>query len=1042
MTLLVVHLSDIHFTSGSNPLQSRIEALSAAISTIDHDVETCILVISGDVAQAGRDEEYRIAEGFIAELTSKLLERGVGKTLEVVCIPGNHDCLLPAEDTLLRDSLIAGIKPSLQSPSPDPKLLSTLLNAQSHFWKFAETVEATKPLTDAEKVARLRTFPLRNGLTAHFFLVNTALLSRREEKQGQLDLPMSLVKLAAPETEKGCIYISVFHHSYNWITSNVAVEFRALVEQISDFALSGHQHFPYQAQQETEVNSALTYLEGGALQDSAYALQSQFGAFAYDVERSEEKIVTFRWKNDFYQTHSDSGWKARSFNARSRHQFIPTPQFLGLLSDPGIPQLDSPGGPLKLQNIFVAPDLSVTRRGSDPVRIPGDTVLSHLSGVEYGLCTGSYRSGKSTLAAMLFHSTLYSSAVVPLLLNGRLIASGDPREIDMLIEQNFCVQYEQRGGSSFEKYLQLPGGDRCLIVDDWHLSKLNKSGRRQFVDHVRKIYGRTLFFCSDVFRFEDAADGIDPEADLADCEDMSILEFGHVARGKLVDRWVSLKNPAAKTNEREMQKTIEETERVLLNVMGKNTLPSLPFIILCILQVRENGGATNQEAGSFGYLYEVLVTTALHRSKSAEAQLDKKFTILSNLAYSLLRNGEQTISVEQFMKSIEAYSSSYRVKVNAKDILEDLLYTRVLIERDGNLSFMYPHYYYYFVARHFRDSARKTDAKDARQIVDHMIDHIGREEHSAIIMFLVYFTKDADIINRLIANADKVFKEMAPCRLEEDVSFLDVIGKPGRRIEVPEQVNLTEARKERRKARDEAQAALSPDLGQFDSYSDDMPDSLKIRLGFKHMEMLGQIVRNFPGSLEGDDKLLILDASYRLGLRVLAGLMDILRRALHHSRADLSRKHDEAIPTKQEELKEISDMFDDMIRMVADLSSIAIIKKLSSCVGLADLEEAYSETASIVGESTATRLINFAIRLDHLDGFPEDELRKLHRSLKDNGLALETLRLLVAQYMMVIGLENHKTRQSISKLLGIESNSPSILGQARRRFADPPPAKS
>ena len=1042
MTLLIVHLSDIHFTNGPTPLQDRVEALAAAISTVDRSVQTCILVFSGDVAQSGKVGEYEAAEAFLCKLSDNLRARVPGLVLEVVCVPGNHDCILPEEETTLRDSLIAGIKPSLQSAAPDSKLLSTLLGAQSAFWAFAERAEGNLIPEDKQRVARTRSFALNDERKAHFFLVNTALLSRRSEKQGQLEIPMNLVKMETPESEEGGVYISVFHHSYVWITSNVAIEFRALVEQVSDFALSGHQHFPYKAQQETDFGSTLTYLEGGALQDENYALQSQFGVIAYDLERSEQRIVSFRWKSDYYQAQPNAGWKARTFNTHSRHRFIVTPHFLVTLSDPGIPLLELPGGPLKLQDIFVAPDLSVKKRGADPVRVAGDSTISYLSGIEYGLCSGSYRSGKSALASMLFLSTLYASNVVPLLLNGRLIISSDPREIDKLISQQFTAQYEQRSDGTLEKYLQMSRSSLCLIVDDWHLSKLTKARRKIFVDHVRKMFGKAIFFCSDVFRFEDAADGIDPKTDLLDCEDMTILEFGHVARGKLIDRWVFKMNPASQSNEREAQKTIEETERVLLNVMGKNTLPSLPFIIICILQARESGGVTNQEAGSFGYLYEVLVTMALNRSKAPEVQLDKKFTILSNLAYFLLKNREDNISIEKFMQSIDEYSSSYRVKVNSKDILEDLLNARVLTERDGNLSFMYPHYYYYFVARHFRDSSRKTEAaEEARQIVNHMVDHIGREEYSAIIMFLVYFTKDVDIINRLISNADLVFHEKPLCRLEEDVSFLEVIGKPGRRIEVPEQVDPAEVRSERRKARDEAQAALVDDVEEIDSYSDDMPNSLKIRLGFRHMELLGQIVRNFPGSLEGDEKLLILDASYRIGLRILAGLMEILRIALRNSREELSRKHEEAIPSKQEELKELSDLFDEMVRMVADMSCFAIIKKLSSCLGLADIEDAYPETAVMVGESTATRLINFSIRLDHMDGFPEDEVRRLHRTFKDNGIALESLRILVAQYMMVIGLESHKTRQSISKLLGIESNSPSILGQARRRFATPPHTK-
>jgi 3',5'-cyclic AMP phosphodiesterase CpdA len=72
----IAHLSDLHF-GAEEP--AMVEALAAALATLAPDV----IVISGDLTQRGRREQFRAADRFL-----RRLEAGGSP---VVLVPGNHD---------------------------------------------------------------------------------------------------------------------------------------------------------------------------------------------------------------------------------------------------------------------------------------------------------------------------------------------------------------------------------------------------------------------------------------------------------------------------------------------------------------------------------------------------------------------------------------------------------------------------------------------------------------------------------------------------------------------------------------------------------------------------------------------------------------------------------------------------------------------------------------------------------------------------------------------------------------------------------------
>lgn len=71
MKVLLVHLSDLHLQGDDNVL-SRAGKIASAVRDRDPEVAACFVVVSGDTAFSGLDEQYSAAVDFLGELNEEL----------------------------------------------------------------------------------------------------------------------------------------------------------------------------------------------------------------------------------------------------------------------------------------------------------------------------------------------------------------------------------------------------------------------------------------------------------------------------------------------------------------------------------------------------------------------------------------------------------------------------------------------------------------------------------------------------------------------------------------------------------------------------------------------------------------------------------------------------------------------------------------------------------------------------------------------------------------------------------------------------------
>lgn len=87
----ILHFSDIHIKEKDEDISYMCEEINNAIESNLEELESILIIISGDIAAHGKEEQYNNAYVFLEELREDLKSRTKLNVYYFV-IPGNHDC--------------------------------------------------------------------------------------------------------------------------------------------------------------------------------------------------------------------------------------------------------------------------------------------------------------------------------------------------------------------------------------------------------------------------------------------------------------------------------------------------------------------------------------------------------------------------------------------------------------------------------------------------------------------------------------------------------------------------------------------------------------------------------------------------------------------------------------------------------------------------------------------------------------------------------------------------------------------------------------
>jgi hypothetical protein len=1010
--LLIVHLSDIHLVEDENSVEAKFAPIARALQNEETDLSGVVIVVSGDIAFAGKKAEYEKATRALAGLANDLRERTKVDDVRFVFVPGNHDCDFDQADEI-RDIVIRDIRTGKQDAVGD-SLINCCTGVQQGFFDFRNRLPAPDLSVNSDQLYWEFAWE-KSGTTLVFRCYNTAWMSQKNEQQGTLQFPAKY--LQEENTSVPSDYVmSVFHHPYNWMPSASYRQFRGHIEATSDLILTGHEHEPEHYQKYSFTGEVNEYLEGAVLQESGRADRSGFHAIYLDLVAQRQRTISFWWKDDLYvpEPHSDAWVGYKRGSRGGKRDFDLSEDFDRWLNNPGAAFVHPAKPDLTLGDIFIPPNLKEFQVGGTSELVYGELVessdvLQTLAAERRTLLFGRHQAGKTALAKMLFRR-LYNSNLTPVLVSGNDITSAhlDVARFEDLVESQFQKQYRN---PTLPKFQQLDRDKTIVLLDDFDHARLNAKGRLRLLTNIHERYERLIVFGDDILKLEEITSGKTGSKVLHDYEQFEIVQFGHLLRSKLIDRWYSIGIEYV-SNPEELARQIHEAEQLITALLGKNYLPSYPVFVLTLIQAQNSATQPESTAGTYGSLYEVLITQAL-AVKSKVGNLDMRKTCLSELAFWMFSHNIKRITDDQWGDFHATYIAKYKIRPSRAELKREFEATGFIEYIDQRYGFAHSASYFYFVARYLRDNITKTEV---RELIADLCSKLNKQEHASILLFLTHLSKDPFIVEIILKHARAIFLSFPAATFSGDVEFLKGLADDVDKIVLHDK-DFAEVKEERLRRLDSAPTlADEPSEGEEET-NEALKMIADLNMALRTLEIVGQLVKNFPGSLVGEDKFALVKECYQLGLRTVSMLLGLFQ---ENSEAFIDLVVDRVIE-RDNKSAENREQFKKKVRQLLfwmiERSRFGLIKRISLAVGHTQLGETYREVLNET-PTNAVALLDISVKLDNL-GFPENELQELSKRFTNNVLSDRLLRQLVVEHFYLFPT-SEQTKQKVCSALKIK----------------------
>jgi hypothetical protein len=431
-----------------------------------------------------------------------------------------------------------------------------------------------------------------------------------------------------------------------------------------------------------------------------------------------------------------------------------------------------------------------------------------------------------------------------------------------------------------------------------------------------------------------------------------------------------------------------------------------------------------------------LITARLADVSVKSIDIGTKITFLSRVAWHLFSAGQHCISTTEWRELVESYFREYKIRVDGDVLLNSLLKAGIIARDQSDYRFSYGYTYCYFVAKYFQENLADLDDQTGRlelfERLKKLSESVYKQDNANIVIFYLFLTKDRSLIHHVIANAKLIFGEHSEFNFDSDLLFVNRIIRPLTTVSLPG--TSPEANQQAYdKSRDDRGEQIEPE-GEPSTleviYNADLPFEQKLVIGIRYLTLMGQILRNFPGSLKADTKTDLASQSYSLGLRILMAVFNLTQSDSEAITNDISNilRSRMAFSGNEKELRDRAELI--LAELLREIT-FGLLKRISHAIGLKELEATYDDVADLRQNSLPNRLIQLSIRLDHFERFPKKDIEVLAGELEKNVFSYQTLRDLVINHLYLFPAD-YGIQQWSGQLLNFKVNTPQVLGGANK----------
>ena len=509
--------------------------------------------------------------------------------------------------------------------------------------------------------------------------------------------------------------------------------------------------------------------------------------------------------------------------------------------------------------------------------------------------------------------------------------------------------------------LQAPPERRAILVDDLQVLGFDLKYRDSMCSQLLRQANLVILLSTDHWGFDDIQAAQRSLETLWSFARLKILEMGYVKRTELIGKWCRLSSPyTSETNDAWNRRT--RIEKYVDGVIQNSLLPSYPGNVLMLVSLLEAGGVTENRTSAI--LYEAMVTRNLEAVVGSGADINTMYEYLAVFAYRLYRQNVRDVDLQEFSEWHRDYCKQYALDMDNDRTRRRACDAQLLREVHGRVGFRYPYAFFYFVARAL---SRQLGNEQHRELIRGLSRNLHREDAANIMLFLCYLSTDEFILDTIAAAAEARFssqKEFAIDSLRGGV-FASIGPLP------PSVLPCGTTEETRLDVRAE-QDQLAESRAEQDPDNEMLHD---LHASFKTVQLLGEVLRNYPGSIVAPRKRQLAEYAYGLSLRTIEWWFELVEqhrddliRVLAH--ALLRRQSKELDPQRQPTTSEEST--DATLRRVQrwlfGLSSAWtawMIRQLTGAIGADVLSPTFREIATDhAGERASYEVIDLSIKLD------------------------------------------------------------------------------
>lgn len=996
MKLAILHLSDIHLRSSSDPVLQRVKDIASSTFPTARSADACLILVTGDIAFSGSSDQYELAKSFLTEIRDAILTEGC-PLVDVFMVPGNHDCNLLPENTA-RTIVIERVVND-NDFAEDPHCISLCVSAQTDYFKFRASVTKEVPVRDAQLWTDYELAIA--GKVVRISAINASWMSRLPETPGNLVFPTH--QFQAWLSEPAELRIAMVHHPLNWYSQSSYHALRTALRNNCSVVLSGHEHVSAGGEVTEFGCDRQLFFEAPALQPHESVAQAGFSVLHFDTENDLVAQHPFQLTTSGITCAQVCETSLGSVLRGDANSLTITKEFEHQLRDPGGGFGHPDKEHLEIDDVFIYPELRIIDhedKNNKDFSTPSEEVLFQGNVSKRVLLLGEEKSGKTTLLLRAFKE-FHSQGFVPLYVQAGSIASFSTNEVSKALTKAAKAQYDD----SLEAE-RTEKEKRICLLDDLDRARGGAKGLSKLIHEIELQFSMVIITALQGFEIRELVNS-DAAMALGKYRTYEICRFGITLRHRLIRKWCQL---GSVNTLPDLDRDVHKTEAIVNAVVSRNLTPSIPFYLLILLQSYSQHQQGELQNSGLARYYEYLMTRSLSKAGIKKDEYDELFNYLSQLSWFFRDTDKEEATKNELTAFTRQYSARY-CTVDLEARLSLLVNARLLNKRGDCYQFAYPYVYFFFLGRYL--AKQLTDDPEIKAKVSGWCRKLYLRKNAHAIIFLSYHSNDSWIIDQLSGVLDDCFPESPPIEFNADVDAINSLVESTANLLI-EEPNVAHNQEVVRRQQDEAEKNLPEEK----EYPENGETALfgKLNLLLKTSEILGQIVKNYYGSIERARKEELIAKVIFGPLRLLRFFFQLVADDPDAFVLEMEKIID-AQYTKLDATEKRKVARQVAFQILGLISTGAVIRT-AEWIGSERLEE---DIAKVVGDNptVAFKLVEAGTHLLLPRDLALDKIRKFAEELEHNPFAFGILQSMALRHLHLFHIKT-EDRQRLCQMLKIE----------------------